>query len=141
MNREKRANVMALVCLKSEDAVRNKKDRMKIWEQHVFNSKIQVYFVLKHTYAQVNSFLLYSVAFVSLAVIFTVNIPEIGNFPLLLSSCLTFHPWGALCVINNLDLAASIWNQLNRKMLSQTRGKPGFVFIYGKHRKMMNKYL
>lgn len=30
MNREKRANVMALVCLKSEDAVRNKKDRIKI---------------------------------------------------------------------------------------------------------------
>lgn len=41
---------------------------------------------------KVNSFLLYSVAFVSLAVIFTVNIPEIGNFPLLLSSWLTFHP-------------------------------------------------
>lgn len=61
-----------------------------------------------------------------------------------------FHPWRALCGINNfVFLLINIWNPSEQKNAESNKKKAKFlrtwfhfvVFIYGKHRKMFNKYL
>lgn len=151
MKRDKRVHTITLVCLKIEVTDRNKKDRIKVWEKHIFNFEIWVYFVLKHTYAQLHPSLLYSVAFASSAVNFTVNVPKTENFPLLLSVWPTFIP-------EELSVLSIIWSfasthikSIEQKDAESDKKKARFlrtqfhfyffVFIYGKHRKMLNKYL
>lgn len=111
MKRDKRVHTITLVCLKIEVTDRNKKDRIKVWEKHIFNFEIWVYFVLKHTYAQLHPSLLYSVAFASSAVNFTVNVPKTENFPLLLSVWPTFIP-------EELSVLSIIWSFASTHMKS-----------------------
>lgn len=148
--REKRIDTITLVCLKIEVADRNKKDRIKVWEKHIFIFEIQVCFVLKHTYAQLHPSLLYSVAFASSAVSeFCSEHFKNWKLPIALPVWPTFIP-------EELSVVSIIWSFASKHEIKWTErcwvrqeesqvfkdSVPFFsVFVYRKHRKMLNKYL